>query len=90
LKIDPLLSFDFQVAIDPQGRIWHFDMDRGLGHDWFNENRIKKMNMLANVRIPKDLQIWYSVVHKFVMKKKIAQMPFQEQKKRSSEEQYKE
>jgi hypothetical protein len=94
LEMDPSLSFDFQVAVDPQGRIWHFDMDRGLGHDWFNKtdqvNRIKKMNMLARVRIPKDLQTWYAVVHEFVMKKKFALMPLQEQKKRTSEEHYKE
>jgi hypothetical protein len=94
LEMDPSLSFDFQVAIDPHGRIWHFDMDRGLGHDWFNktdpESRRKKMNMLALVRIPRDLQFWYTTVHKYITKKIAGYLPLQEQKKRTSEEQYQE
>ncbi|KAG7373975.1 hypothetical protein IV203_013070 [Nitzschia inconspicua] len=94
LQIDPTLSTDFQVAIDPQGRIWHFDMDRGLGHDLFNktdqEYRRKKMKVYALDRIPRDLKQWYAVVHKYVKEKVESLMPEQEKKKLLSEEQYKE
>jgi hypothetical protein len=68
LMNEPQIALDFQIAIDPMGMIWHFDMDRALGHNSRNKttyNEDKKIRHDAQNAM-NELQDWYRLIHDFV------------------------
>jgi hypothetical protein len=72
LDMEPTIAWDFQLAIAPDGVIWHFDMDRALGHDVYNKmNREAQTNKLQQqVRsVGTTLQNWYQSVHENVQER---------------------
>jgi hypothetical protein len=43
LDDEPHLGDDFQVAVDPDGSIWHFDMDRAIGNNTRSKRSPQKL-----------------------------------------------
>jgi hypothetical protein len=61
LDEEPKLAHDFQVIIDPKGTVWHFDLDRALGHNvrgTFDEGRMaeKLKDRVASAK--RELRRW--------------------------------
>jgi hypothetical protein len=71
LDAEPTLALDFQVAVDPTGMIWHFDLDRALGHDVqgrVDQDRAAKKMAERVHRAKRELQKWGRAIIKHILK----------------------
>ena len=62
LEQEPRLAFDYQIAVDTQGLIWHFDLDRAIGYDFYYRNPpevIEKRTQKRKLEAQVALEYWH-------------------------------
>ena len=66
LHIEPRIAWDFQIAVSTEGIIWHFDLDRAIGHDYWGRARKARTQRVLRQRVEEarsSLTLWYSALH---------------------------